>query len=306
MTEAQRIAMLEPRCGGMAVVLDTDTYNEEDDQFALAYAVRAAEAGEFRLEAVHAALFENPGISAAEGMELSYREIHRVLELIGSTAYGDRVFRGAPRRIERGQPVISPAAENLIRLAREEREGPLYVLAIGAGTNVASALLEAPDIAERITVIWLAGNSLHWPHVQEYNMAQDPCAARCILDSGVPLVLIPAYNVTAGLVTSLYELEHHLDGRSPIGTYLVDIVRRRGNDPGNRGMAWSKIVWDIAGVAYLLHPEWFMTRLVPTPILTEDFHWASDPSRPLMRICDFLQRDPIFTDVFRRLGDGEP
>ena len=66
-------------------------------------------------------------------------------------------------------------------------------------------------------------------------------------------------------------------------------------------MAWSKVIWDVVGPAYLMHPEWFDTRLVTTPILTSDLHWAQDSRRPLMRICDFVYRDYIFRDVFNKL-----
>ena len=52
MTEAQRISMLERPAGKISMILDTDTYNEVDDQFAVAYAVRAAQAGELVLEAL--------------------------------------------------------------------------------------------------------------------------------------------------------------------------------------------------------------------------------------------------------------
>lgn len=302
MTADKRVSMLEPPVGKVSMVLDTDTYNEVDDQFAVAYAVRAAQAGDLTLEAIHAAPFENKGYSHAEGMELSYQEIHRVLDLLGSSEYKDKVFRGSDRALNGDGPVRSDAAENLIRLAKDDRrQGPLYVVAIGAATNVASALMLAPEIAERIVVVWLAGNVLHWPHVREFNVCQDRIAARYLLDCGVPLMLMPAYNVVAGLCTTVYELEHYLDGKSSIGSYLVRICREYAKERENPGLAWSKVIWDIAGPAWLLHPEWFETRLVSTPILTDDLHWASDSRRPLMRIADFLYRDPIFRDVFNRL-----
>ena len=302
MTESKRIAMLEPRKGHVCVVLDTDTFCEVDDQFAVSYAVRAAQMGEITLEALHAAPFESTAYSTQQGMELSYQEILKVLDKLHSPEYKEKVFRGSPKKMTKGEPVLSPAAENLIRLAKDEsRTEPLYVVSIGAATNVASALMLAPEIKEKIVVIWLAGNCLHWKNIEEYNVCQDIPAAQYIFDSGVPLVLMPAYNVTAGLVTSVYELEHYLDGRSEIGSYLVQIVREYAARYTVENEAWSKVIWDIAGIAYVLHPEWFETRLVPTPILTDDLHWASDPHRPMMRIGDFLYRDPIFMDVFKKL-----
>ena len=63
-------------------VLDTDTYNEVDDQFALAYA--ALSAG-IDLEAVYAAPFLNDRSRDPEdGMEKSFEEALQVLSRLGS------------------------------------------------------------------------------------------------------------------------------------------------------------------------------------------------------------------------------
>ncbi|MBC7239959.1 MAG: nucleoside hydrolase, partial [Chloroflexi bacterium] len=147
--EKERLALLEPPTEGpIPIVLDTDTYNEIDDQFALVYALLSPK---IRLEAVYAApFFNNRSSSPADGMEKSYEEILRILERLDTPAEG-LVFRGSPRYLpSRDEPVVSPAAKDLIAKARAPREGPLYVLAIGAITNVASALLLAPDIITRI------------------------------------------------------------------------------------------------------------------------------------------------------------
>ncbi len=52
----------------------------------------------------------------------------------------------------------SAAVEDLIARASADRPDPLYVVAIAAPTNIASALLAAPEIVERIVVVWLGGN----------------------------------------------------------------------------------------------------------------------------------------------------
>ncbi len=70
-------------------------------------------------------------------------------------------------------------------------EKPLYVLAIGAITNVASAILKNPDIIDRIVIVWLGGNVLHWPENKEFNLYQDVAAARIIFECGAALVQLP-------------------------------------------------------------------------------------------------------------------
>ena len=157
MTESKRIEMLELPKGKVSVVLDTDTACEVDDQFAVAYAVRAAEAGELVLEGIHATQFCHTleGVTdVAENMEKSYQEIHKVLDLMGSTQFKDIVRRGAAKKMKKGEPVMSEAVEHLIELAMDEnRTEPLYVVAIGAGTNIASALMVKPEIKEKIVVV---------------------------------------------------------------------------------------------------------------------------------------------------------
>ena len=71
-------------------------------------------------------------------------------------------------------PVASPAAEHLVELAHQDRDAPLQVLAIGAATNVASAVLLDPSIRERIVVVWTAGYPSFWPYPNaSFNMVQD-------------------------------------------------------------------------------------------------------------------------------------
>lgn len=304
MKEAERIARLEPPTGAgtLSMVLDTDTFNEVDDQFAVAYALRSAQAGELKLEAIYAAPFSSPSRTPKEGMELSYQEILKVMDRLHCPESKALAYRGSDRKMADGEPCDSPAARDLIRRAMAHTpEDPLYVVSIGAATNIASALRMEPRIIEHIVLVWLGGNALHWPHVQEYNVCQDVPAAQTVLNSGVPLVLLPAYNVVAIMNTTIYELEHYLDGKSDIGSYLTQIVREYAAR-SEQGTAWSKVIWDVVGVAYLLHPEWIQTSLAHTPILTDDLHWAHDQRRPLMRIGEFVKRDPIFMDVFQKLA----
>jgi len=306
MTESKRVEMLELPKGKVSVVLDTDTACEVDDQFAVAYAVRAAEEGELILEGLHATQF---GDNPAEASELSYQEILKVLDRMGCPQYKNIVRRGADRKMEGEEPVMSDAVTHLIELAKDEsREGLLYVVAIGAGTNIASALKAAPEIMEKIVVVWLAGNVQHWENVEEYNINQDEAAARYILGCGVPLVLLPAYNVVSALSISIYELEHFIDGKTEIGSFLVENVRQYSVKDTRPGEAWTKVIWDIAGIAYVLHPDWFITRIVFTPSLSEpneahwEKKWASNPQKHLMRIGDYVERAPVFQDVFDKIN----
>ena len=117
--------------------------------------------------------------------------------------------------------------------------GPLYVVAIGAITNVASALLLAPEIAGRMVVVWLGGHAHYWPTAREFNLQQDLHASRLVFDCGVPLVQIPCRPVASHLLTTVPEVECHLAGRGAIGDYLVETFKTYHRDH----YAWSKEVW---------------------------------------------------------------
>lgn len=295
--ETLRLARLQVPSGRLRMVLDTDTYNEVDDQFALAYALHAPE--RLKVEAIYAAPFHNNrSASPADGMEQSYQEILHLLEKMERTE-SETVLKGATGYLDAERPVATAAVQDLIQRALSSpEEDPLYVVAIAAITNIATAILLEPRIIEKIVVVWLGGHALHWAHAREFNLQQDVAAAQVVFDSGVPLVLIPCGGVATHLQTTVVELEHYLSGKNALCDYLVSIVRDYEGNP----YAWSKVIWDIATIAYLINPDWVPTHLVHSPILTDNITWSVNTGRHLIRYAHYLHRDPIFRDLFRRLS----
>lgn len=280
-------------------VLDTDTYNEVDDQFALAHLLMSPE--RIKLEAVYAAPFYLPhcnkrSTSVADGMEKSYEEILRVLALVPSLQ-PPKVFRGSTQFISgTGLAVESEAAADLVRRAKASPGEKLYVLCIAAPTNVASALLLDPKIAENIVVVWLGGHAPYWPHTREFNLEQDVSASRVLLDFNVPLVLLPCYPVTSHLITTVAELDQQLAPYSRLGAYLTDIVRNYQGNPSG----WSKNIWDISASAWMINADWVKTDEKPSPILKDDLTWQLDADRRRILIAREVDRDAIFADFFAK------
>jgi len=295
--EAQRLAMLQPPTARpVPMVLDTDTYNEIDDQFALVYALISPE---LNVEAVYAAPFKNKrSTSAGDGMEKSYEEILRVLEKLGRSPEGF-VYRGSRQFIaDPKQPERSPATADLIRRAKEHSpDNPLYVVAVGAISNVANALLQEPEIVRNIVVVWLGGNGHQWPHQREFNYQQDLHASRVIFDSGVPLVQLPCTPVVTHLTTTVPEMEAYLTGQGAIGEYLLKIFK----DYQSNHFAWSKVLWDMTAVAWVINSHWLPSNLVHSPIVTDNYTFSFDQSRHLIRVVYFVQRDPLLRDFFTKL-----
>lgn len=295
-TAAQRLALLEPPAGPVRMVLDTDTYNEIDDQFALVYALLSPE--RLQVEAVYAAPFQNErGDGPENGMLRSYDEILRVLAKLNRPHEGF-VFQGSASWLpSESQPVPSAAAEDLVARARVARPAPLYVIAIGAITNVASAILAAPDIAGSIVVVWLGGNPHYWPVAAEFNVYQDMAAARVVLDSGVALVHVPCMAVTEQLRVSRPEMEQFAHGRGAIGDYLFEIFCEATGDEPMR----TRSIWDLGPLVWLAHPEWAPSALIHSPILTADHTWSHSPHRHLIREVLSVDRDAAFADFFGKL-----
>jgi len=282
------------------MVLDTDAYNEIDDQFAISYALRSKE--KLIVRALYAAPFLNErSTSPLDGMEKSYDEIHKLLALAGEKT---PVFKGSGKYLKNeNEAVDSPVARDLVSRAMSyTSERPLYVVAIGAITNVASALLMRPAIADRIVVVWLGGHSIHWHDTREFNMMQDVAAARVVFSSGAPLVILPCMGVVSSFTTTGPELHHWLSGKNELCDYLVTQTVDEANTYA-AGSVWSRTIWDVTAIAWLLNDSGslMLDKLIPTPIPEYDNYYAFDPRKPLCRYVYHINRDALFDDLFKKL-----
>ena len=296
LSDAERLARLTPPDGPVRMVLDTDTYNEIDDQFALVHAILSPD--RLSVDAIYAAPFTNNRSSGpADGMERSYEEILRLLERLNMSPDG-LAYRGSTAYLAGpDEPQRSEAVDDLVSRSTSGGDGPLYVVAIGAITNVASAILVEPEIIRNIVVVWLGGNPPFWPSAREFNLKQDLHASRLIFDCGVPFVQIPCQGVTSHLTTTVPEINAHVAGRGPLGDFLAERFKGYSNDH----YAWAKEIWDVAAIAYLLNPDWVPTVLDHSPMLTDQFTWSADRSRHLIRVATSIKRNPIFRDLFQKI-----
>ena len=296
-SEGQRIEMLKhPDSKPVRMVLDTDTGNEIDDQFALVYALISPE---LNVQAVYAAPFTNNRSSGpADGMEKSYEEILRILSRLEKSADGF-AFKGSSAYLsDLKNPEKSSAALDLVERARKSSpKDPLYVAAVGAITNVANAILIDPSIIRNIVVVWLGGNGHNWPDQKEFNFRQDLKASRIIFDCGVPFVQLPCTPVVTHFATTVPEMERYVAGRGAIGDYLLKIFKEYRKDH----FGWSKVLWDMTAVAWIIDDKSLPSDLVHSPIVTDNYTFSFDPSRHLIRTVNFVQRDPIFRDFFTKL-----
>ena len=355
LSEERMRTLLTPPSGPVRVVIDTDTHNEIDDQFALTWALLSPET--IVLEGIYAEPYSfahhRPGLLAAhaqaqaqggdltalperdasyagwleglyavgtdphdvpfvdtaQAMELSYQEILTVFDKLQSDPTG-LIYRGAEHYLPSlDQPRRSPATDALIEAALSGGDDPLYVVALGCVTNVASAILLEPEIINHIVVVWTSAYPSFSPRCNRpsLNLVQDVTSSRFIFDCGVPHIYLPGYYIGAQLGISLPEMEQWVRGKGAIGDYLYHLythnpIHAQRGIADHFGRTW--IIWDIINIAWLLNPDWVPSELVRSPILDEELYWRHDPNRHMMREAYEVNRNAIYRDFFRKLENA--
>lgn len=277
------------------VILDTDTYNECDDQFALAYMLKSQDI--FNVEAITVAPYSHKKIdvSVKEGQALSYNEILKICNWLNFDTT-NKVFKGSNDYMMNGYDESNDAINKIIEIALKNDK--TYIMAIGAITNVALAIKKEPKIIDKIEVIWLGGHSFLQKDNLEFNFRQDMEAVKTVFESNVKLTVIPCKNVASNLRTSIYELNHYLKDKSGLCNYLID---RFYND-GYHGIQERRVIWDISVVAYLINRNWFKEEMISCPKINDDTTYSKTQNRHKITMVNDLDADKIYADLFGKLG----
>ena len=128
---------------------------------------------------------------------------------------------------------------------------------------------------------------------------KDRTAVKTVFDSKVKLTVVPAKSVSSNLMTSIYELEHFLKGKSELCDYLC---QRFYND-GYHGIQERRVIWDISVIAYLIEKRWFEVQEISCPNIKEDSSYEMTENRHKITMVNYLDVDKIYTDLFRKLGE---
>ncbi len=277
------------------VILDTDTYNECDDQFALAYLLKNQD--KFNIEAITVAPYSHSDRKETieETTEKSYNEILKICNWLNFETK-NKVFKGSTNYVCNGYKGNNEAVDKIIEIATKNKK--TYILAIGAITNVAVAIKKAPEIIKNIEIIWLGGNSfLTKDNNVEFNFRQDVQAVREIFESKVKLTVIPCKNVASNLATSIYELEHFLKGKNELCDYLC---QRFYNDTYHENTE-RRVIWDISVIAYMINRTWFKTEQISCPIIKEEASYELTENRHNITFVNYLSANKIYSDLFEKL-----
>ncbi len=249
----------------------------------------------FNIEAITVAPYHHDNnISIPEGNEKSYNEIIKICKYLDFDTT-NKVYKGSEDYLQNDYTEITKAVEKIIEIAMKNEK--TYILAIGAITNIAIAILKEPKIIDRIEIVWLGGHSLLQNKNDEFNFRQDIKAVQTVFESNVKLTIIPCNNVASNLRTSIYELEHFLKGKNELCDYLC---QRFYND-GVHGIQERRVIWDISVIAYMLNKTWFTSEEISCPRIREDSSYEVTNNNRKIMMINYIEVDKVYTDLFNKL-----
>lgn len=142
-------------------------------------------------------------------------------------------------------------------------DGAITLCPLGPLTNIALALIRAPEIAPKIHEIVLMGGGFfeggNITPAAEFNIYVDPHAAEIVFKSGIPIVMMPL-DVTHKALTSSIRVERFRAMKTPVGDATAELLdfferfdeQKYGTDGGP--------LHDPCVIAYLLKPGLFKGR----------------------------------------------
>lgn len=202
----------------------------------------------------------------------------------------------------------------IIETLSSEASGTVTLCPLGPLTNIATAMLRAPDIIPRIKQIVLMGGAYfevgNITPAAEFNIYVDPEAADIVFKSGCPIVVMPL-DVTHKALTTAPRVQAFRDLGTRAGTMVAewtDFFERF--DKEKYGSAGAPL-HDPCVIAYLVRPDLFTGRHVNVEIETQstltrgmtvaDWWGVTDRPKNAMFMGD-LDADGFFDLLVERIG----
>lgn len=276
------------------VIVNTDAKNEADDQFAIVHALLTPS---FELHGIIPAHFGTD--KTKESLKASHDEVMLLLRLMGLEG-SVRVADGAPHAMpDEKTPVDSPGARLIIEEAMKDDPRPLNVAFYGPLTDMASALLLEPRIAERnVRVVWIGGGP--WPTGgREYNLSNDIHAANVVMKSKLEVWQIPS-TVYRRMPVSYAELVEKVYPCGAIGRYLVEQLIEYNAKAGTA--LEHRSLGDSPAVGVLIYPECGAWEWRPAPEFDSLMHYVHTGRNRPIRVYRDIDSRFILEDMFAKLA----
>jgi purine nucleosidase len=299
------------------VVSDNDYAGDPDGLFQLAHHVLSPSVELRAVIGSHLAVddpFDPSGHSAANGAAAA----QQVLDLVG-TDLGIPVLAGSELPLaSRTFPQPSAGAEATVAEAmRTDTEQPLFVV-LGAGlTELASAYLIEPAIADKLTAVWIGGpehldlGAVPPPNAMpiEYNLNIDLLAGQVIFDSPVPLWQIPR-NAYRECLASMTELILRVRSHGALGAHLYESLVRvhQRVAPMGLNMGETYVLGDSPLVlltalqtSFEADPSSSSYDLVPRPRIGNDGSYIANPDGHPIRVYSGIDVRLMLDDLYAKL-----
>jgi inosine-uridine nucleoside N-ribohydrolase len=281
--KVRKVPAIPPKGQRIRVIFDSDARNEIDDIWAVALAVLSPE--RFKIEGFVAANFDNDRPEAGPGsIEASFKEIHAILDKAG-LAGKYPVLRGSPPMRYKFEPSESEGVDFIIDKAMKSTpQDPLWIVGLGAATDIASAYLKEPRIAERIIVFWHFRT--RWPEkCWNFNVIGDVKAARIVFHSDLSFVL---FDTGTHLYCPMEESQQYLSCGA-LGKYLHEY---RHQSPYYQKP--DKGFYDLGDIAALVDPALATWEVTDCPEVDWDLSYKFTKTKGSILRCSDINRDATF------------
>lgn len=279
------------------VILDADAKNEADDQYAIVHALLTPK---FDVRGLIGAHYGNRDYE--DSMERSFEECKKLVSMM-KLKQKVSVYRGAFEAIKDEEHFeYSEGARLIVRECMAEDSRPLFVAFTGPITDLACAFLAHPEIAGRMTAIWIGGGA--YPDGgQEFNLSNDVKAANIVFQSDIDLWQVPV-NVYGKMLVGLTELEMKVAGCGEIGGYLfrqlVEFNDSLAEQPfWPNGENWC--LGDSPVVGLMMDQMCFLAKEQEAPTVARDFKYHFSGQGRKIRVYHDINDRFILEDFFAKL-----
>ena len=277
------------------VIIDTDAACEADDPFAIAHALMSPKL------IVKGILAEHFNVEGS--VKESYEEIKTILELMKIDVPYYMGEEGPMSNMNKSDWKISDAASFIINEANRDDDKPLFILCQGAITNVAVALKTCPEIADKMTIIWIGthGAAPHVPPFREFNAGNDVEAANYVLSNTDNLWIVPS-TVYSTITIGIAEIQRRIRPCGAIGKHLFDQMIEYNHSEGatwTMGESWS--LGDSPAIALAINPGCGTYEYVPAPIIGDDTASLIGEHRNSIRMYTSVDSRYILEDLIAKL-----
>jgi purine nucleosidase len=287
--ENRKIPQIPPKDQVIRVIIDTDAKNEIDDQWAITLALLSPE--RLKIEGFVASSYADPSAGNA-GIENSFNEIELVLKKAGFEGKFP-IYRGSHPMRYAYEPSDSEGVDYIISKAMESTpDDPLWVIALGSATNLASAILKEPKIVDKVVFFW--HGRTQWPkRCTNYNVFGDIHAAKILFHSPASFVL---FDTGSHLYCPMEESKKMVRPYGEIGMYLHEY--RKSKDFMS---APTKGFFDLGDIAALIDPEIADWEEVDCPEVSRDLNYMFKGNKGRIMRCFHVDRDKTFQLLYDRL-----